>query len=81
MTPESKKKKGEKANWNQKLKSHCYQLVDCFIKQRTPKYREIYDKEKDKQIKNGIKKGHAHNRAIRKVAKVFLRDLFNKVRR
>ena len=76
FAPESKKIKGNKANWNHRLKSYCYQLVDCFIKHRTPKYRELYDKEKVKQIEKGIKKGHAHNRAIRKVAKIFLRDWF-----
>ena len=76
FAPEQVKGKGKKANWNQRLKAYCYQLVDCFIKQRTPKYRELYDVEKQKQMDNGIKRGHAHNRAIRKVAKVFLRDLY-----
>lgn len=74
--PDSKKKKGKKTSWNPKLKSSCYQLVDCFIKQRTPKYREMYDKEKDKQMLKGITRGHAHNRAIRKVAKLFLRNYY-----
>jgi len=50
QTPNSKKVKGQKANWNQELKKVCYQISDSFVKQRTPKYREIYDKEKVKQL-------------------------------
>lgn len=75
-TPNSHKGKGKKANWNQALKHDCYQLVDCFIKARTPEYREVYDREKEKQLELGIERGHAHNRAIRKTAKRFLRDYF-----
>lgn len=78
LAPDDKRKKGKKADWNHELKSYCFQLVDSFIKQRTPKYREIYDKEKEKQLVNGLKRGHAHNRAIRKTAKNFLRDLFRR---
>lgn len=83
------KKKGEKANWDDNL--HRYLLGDQqvaheFILQRTPKYREIYDREKLKQKKNGLvdkKTGktnkHAEMRARRKVAKVFLRDLYDRL--
>lgn len=52
-------------------------LGDQFIKQRTPKYRKIYDKEKEKQItKNKLTKGHAHRRAIRKMIKTFLKNFW-----
>ena len=78
LTPDSKREKGKKSNWSHNLKRTCYQLAGCFIKTRAPKYREIYDREKAKQVERGIKKGHAHNRAIRKVAKVFLRDLVSR---
>jgi hypothetical protein len=50
QAPNSKKIKGEKANWNQELKMVCYQISDSFVKKRTPKYREIYDAEKKKQL-------------------------------
>ena len=50
QTPDSKKTKGKKANWNQELKQICYLISDSFVKHRTPKYREIYDKEKKKQL-------------------------------
>lgn len=67
-----KRKAGVASNWNGKIRTHCYNLVDQFIKQRTPVYREIYDQEKERQIAAGLKKGHAHNRAVRKTAKIFL---------
>jgi len=48
-------------------------LADSFIKQRTQPYRGIYDSEKERQLNNnGITKGHAHRRAIRKMMKVFM---------
>jgi hypothetical protein len=78
LAPDSKKKKGQKANYNPRLRAYCSQLADSFIKKRTPKYREVYDKEKEKQIKNGLTKGHAEGRARRKIAKVFLRDLHSR---
>jgi hypothetical protein len=76
LAPHQKRRKDNKSNWNHKLKTYCYQLADCMVKQRTPKYRAIYDKEKAKQINNDIKRGHAHNRAIRKLIKTFLKDLY-----
>ncbi len=78
LSPVMSKKIGKKANWNHNLKKYCHQIVTSFIKARTEKYRNIYDYEKEKQIKNGLKQGHAHNRAIRKPAKIFLRNLFIK---
>lgn len=59
---------------NPYLKKELYVLADNFIKQRTPIYRDIYDEEKEKQMNNGseLSKGHAHNRAIRKMNKIFL---------
>ena len=45
-----KRSKGSKIDWNPQLRMICYKISDSFIKQRTPKYREIYDKEKEKQL-------------------------------
>jgi len=52
-------------------------LADNFVKQRTPIYREIYDKEKARQASlkgEGAPKNkmHAHLRAKRKAIKIFL---------
>lgn len=56
-------------------------LADSFIKQRTPLYREIYDKEKQRQLdNNGITKLHAHRRAIRKMMKIFISHFWLKWR-
>ncbi len=89
VDPGSIKKKGERANWNQDLHRYLLgdqQIVHEFIIQRTPKYREIYDKEKEKQKKNGLvnkdtgkTNKHAERRARRVVAKYFLRDLHNRL--
>lgn len=76
LTPDSIKRKGHKSNWNQELKMVCYQISDSFIKQRTPKYREIYDIEKTKQLKAELPRGHADNRARRKAVKIFLKDMW-----
>jgi len=46
-----RRSKGNKIDWNPQMRMICYKISDSFIKQRTPKYREIYDKEKEKQLK------------------------------
>ena len=76
-------KRGEKNHFNKGLKSVCWNIADQFIKHRTPVYRDEYDFEKARQrtrhpeaIKvNGKWKynpGHLHNRALRKMIKLFL---------
>lgn len=45
-----KRSKGNKIDWNPQLRMICYKISDSFVKQRTPKYRNIYDKEKKKQL-------------------------------
>lgn len=89
VAPNCIKKKGEKANWDSTLKRYLLgdqQVAHEFVMQRTPKYREIYDKEKEKQKNNGLINKEtgktnlqAERRARRKVAKVFLRDLYNRL--
>lgn len=76
LHPGGRKAAGKKSNWNQSLKKSLYQVSDSFIKQRTPRYRDIYDHEKEKQLANGLKKGHADARARRKSVKIFLRDFY-----
>lgn len=41
--------RGEKASYNQELKKFCWQVGDSFIKQRTPVYREWYDRWKQEE--------------------------------
>lgn len=49
LTPDSKKTKGKKANWNQQLKMYCFQISESFIKSKSS-YKKIYDKEKERQL-------------------------------
>lgn len=82
--PDDVRKKGKKSAWNHSLKKAIYQVGDSFIKQRTPKYRDIYDTEKARQLVlveslhpkgTGIK-GHADMRARRKMNQEFMKDLW-----
>jgi len=82
LTPSQKRVRGQKIDWNVDAKVLAWKIGDSFIKQNTPFYRDIYDKEKKKQLK--ILKGersdkgkettkiHAHRRAMRKMVKRFL---------
>jgi len=45
------RKKGEKLGFNTKLRTMVWKISDSFVKQRTPFYRNIYDKEKARQVK------------------------------
>jgi len=41
-----KRKKGQRIDYNPKVKVLCWRVGDSFLKQRTPFYREIYDEAK-----------------------------------
>lgn len=116
QTPDSKRKKGQKENWNPILKQRCFNISESFIKSKSP-YKKIYDKEKQKQLDlmendhAGVAKTpdthvipsipksketinhlpkpnekmspsipksrmHAHKRAMRKMVKLFLKDMW-----
>lgn len=45
------RKRGEKLEFNARLRTMVWKISDSFVKQRTPFYREIYDKEKARQVK------------------------------
>jgi len=45
------RKKGEKLEFDARLRTMVWKISDSFVKQRTPFYRKIYDKEKKKQVK------------------------------
>ncbi|HSG61617.1 MAG TPA: hypothetical protein VLA24_09310 [Pseudomonadales bacterium] len=74
--------------YNKKLKSTLYIMATLgFINQQTPYYSDIYYSEKIRQrelhpekiVENGVTKfndGHIHNRAIRKMIKEFLKNLW-----
>ena len=84
LTPNSKYVKGESSGFNKNLRMYCWRISDSFIKQRTPRYRPIYDAEKARQLKlienkaenAPTRPGHAEKRARRKMVKFFLSDLY-----
>lgn len=88
LTPDSKKEKGKSLDFSPKLRTLMYRIGDCFIKQRTPKYRQVYDRAKAEYVKrhlrggcekcNELKRadmpGHPDAMARRKMVKAFLLD-------
>jgi len=84
-----KRQIGYMSNWNDKFKVLCWKVGQSFIKQKASKsgYRKLYDEIKAKErLKNPKRKkvkgkvmfndGHIHNRALRKVIKIFLANLW-----
>ena len=89
-----KRTPGYQSNWNDRLKVLAWKASGSFVKQSASKsqYRKLYDKVKKEERKNHPKKivskgkttfndGHIHNRAMRKVAKIFLAHLWQTWRR
>ena len=85
---------GYQSNWNDKLKVLAWKAGTSFVKQSAArsKYRKLYDDIKaeehrlhPKKIKENSKTlysdGHLHNRAMRKVVKIFLAHLWQTWRR
>ncbi len=70
-----KRKRGQKANWNNKARSACWNLAAAQLKSNGA-YRGLYDETKAKHADLVATKGHAHNRALRVVSKRILRDLW-----
>lgn len=78
------RKRGEKLNFNVRLRSFIWNIGDSFIKQRTPVYRDIYDNEKKRQLhlmktaaENCPKSlMHADLRARRKMVKIFMSNFW-----
>ena len=89
-----KKMAGYQSNWNDKLKVLAWKAGTSFVKQspKRSKYRKLYDKIKKEEHQLHPKKikqksltlyndGHLHNRAMRKVVKIFLAHLWQTWRR
>jgi len=85
---------GYQSNWNDKLKVLGWKAGMSFVKQSPSrsKYRKLYDKIKKEEHKLHPKRitkdskilyndGHLHNRAMRKVVKIFLAHLWQTWRR
>lgn len=89
-----KRTPGYQSNWNDRLKVLAWKASNSFVKQSAAKskYRKLYDKIKRAEHKNHPKKivskgktsfndGHLHNRALRKVSKIFLAHVWQTWRR
>jgi len=89
-----KRTSGYQSNWNDKLKVLAWKASSSFVKQSAAKskYRKLYDQiKKDERKKHPKKKvvkgktyfndGHIHNRAMRKVSKIFLAHIWQTWRR
>jgi hypothetical protein len=77
-----KRRKGQKANWNQKLRMFlCGRMADSFIKQRSgTTARRLYEQYKRFYVQRDgdtLSKGHVNNRARRKLVKVFVACLWS----
>lgn len=75
-----RKRKGETAGFCVPLKTRLWQAADCTMRARDPTFRPLYDAMKEKAFadlpeKKG-RKGHAHNRATRYVAKQIIKWLW-----
>jgi len=53
-----RRSKGKKLDFNIKARSLMWKIADSFIKQRTPKYREMYDRVKKKYLEQEYPKGY-----------------------
>jgi len=71
------REQGKKTHFDPKKRTLVWKIGESFIKSKTPYYRDIYDGEKARQLaRTGDNKPanqlHAHNRAARKMRKLFL---------
>lgn len=76
---QTRKVRGKKLNYNVKLKTHLWKIGRQLLMARS-KYSEYYNKWKQEELKKGITKLHAHNRAMRKMIKLFLSHYWEKER-
>lgn len=69
-------RKGEKAHYNTRLKTYCWQVGTSFLKSGSS-YRDIYDKAREQYDKREDWTDlHRHRAAMRKMIKVFLQHFW-----
>lgn len=69
--------KGQKAPYNSRLKTYCYQAGTCFLRANSP-YRRIYDDAREYYDRNrpDWTDGHRFLAALRKMIKIWLSHLW-----
>ena len=77
LTPNSERRRGEKLNYNPKLKTFCWKIGQSFIKFKCFG-RKLYDtfKEETQRKHPDWSKLHIHNYARRKVVKLFIASVW-----
>lgn len=73
-----RRRKGQRANWNTHARTRAYLIAESCMKASGGDYRAVYDHGRTKYA--DLPKGHAHNRALRLVAKAVLRDIWIEAR-
>lgn len=88
-----RRRRGEVANWSTRAKTRAYLMAEACVKQvggetrRRSPYRDTYDQARalDAELQAGrpapLSDGHMHARAMRKVSKAILRDLWAEARK
>lgn len=75
-SPEQKRRKGVKSNWNANAKMRAHLCAESCIKQMHSPYRATYDEARASWLDRDTTDMHKHNHALRCVAKALLRDLW-----
>ena len=69
-------RKGEKAHYNTRLKTYCWQVGTSFLKSSSP-YRDVYDKAREQYDKREDWTDlRRHRAAMRKMIKIFLQHFW-----
>lgn len=69
-------RKGEKAHYNTRLKTYCWQVGSSFLKSSSP-YRNVYDKAREKyESRDGWSDLRKHRAAMRIMIKLFLQHFW-----
>lgn len=85
--------RGERANWSTRAKTRAYLMAEACVKlngagvQRRSPYRDVYDasraldEERQAERPTHLTDGHMHARAMRKVSKAILADMWAEARK
>lgn len=76
-----RRRKGVQSNWNAEARKRLHVIAECCMKQRSSPYRPVYDAAREKYELEEIPDLRKHNRALRAIAKSFLKNLWIEARR
>jgi hypothetical protein len=76
FSPDQKRRKGERSNWNPTAKMRMRLIAESCIKQMHSPYRAVYDEARASWADRDTTDLHKHNHALRKTAKAILKDMW-----